>query len=390
MSSNAQSYNIGVMKIAVTDDPTFDTMVDTAVEALITQLTKHRVQLTTKLFEFAGPHLVPTEGVYAPLDFLQIGLTEKLERQFHFLLIITDVDLSATVSSYVLALPSQLTNIGIISTRRLAPSFWGLDGGDEAAIRRLVGLSLHTLGHLLNVPHQPDSTNVMYDFQSVTDLDHMADITDPQLVFMRQQLPREARSHVAKTSEISTLAAWIIHNRATIWRAIRRANPFRLAAKLPTMVTAGFSLISVLFFTAEIWDVTNALAPGVLVVFSLIALVGATMALHTTFASRAGSMRNKTIVEAAVVTEAATVICLLLTIMVLYAAFGLLGYVGASTFFPRGLMTTWSSLDPAVDVIDHVKLAMFLGAMGVLGGSLGGRADRRDLIRNVLFIDEES
>ena len=68
---------------------------------------------------------MPSAGTYAPLDFLQIGMNEKLERGIHFLLIVTEVDLSTTTFSYTLALPSQLTNVGIISTKRLNPTFWG-------------------------------------------------------------------------------------------------------------------------------------------------------------------------------------------------------------------------------------------------------------------------
>lgn len=391
MGAAKQSYTIGVMKVAVAEqDDAFQATVDAAVAAIIRLLEHHQVRLTANLFEFAGPHLVPTEGVYAPLDFLQLGLTEKLERQFHFLLIVTEVDLSATVESYVLALPSQITNIGIVSTKRLNPHFWGLPGDEAVVVQRLVALCLHTLGHLLDLPHHPDETNVMYDFHSVTHLDRMADLSDAQLEQMRRQLPVEARSQVARTRHIVTLLGWLVTNRAAIGRVVRRANPFKLALRLPTMITAGLSLLSVLFFTAEIWDVTNALAPQVLAVFSLLAVVGATLALHKAFAVRAGSARNKTVVEAAVVTEAAAVLCLLLTILVLYGVFAGLGYLGAALFFPRDLMVAWSSLDPATELIDHVKLAMFLGAMGVLGGSLGGRADRRDLIRHVLFVDEES
>ncbi len=39
---------------------------------------------------------------------------------------------------------------------------------------------------------------------------------------------------------------------------------------------------------------------------------------------------------------------------------------------------------------DHVKLSLFLAALGVLAGSLGGRADSQALVRGVLFIDEET
>ena len=47
-------------------------------------------------------------------------------------------------------------------------------------------------------------------------------------------------------------------------------------------------------------------------------------------------------------------------------------------------------MDPAVRTLDHIKLSLFVAAFGTLAGSLGGRADSRDLVRGVLFIDEET
>ena len=43
-----------------------------------------------ELLAFEGPHLMPSAGTYAPLDFLQVGMNEKLERGIHFLLIVTN------------------------------------------------------------------------------------------------------------------------------------------------------------------------------------------------------------------------------------------------------------------------------------------------------------
>ena len=100
-------YVVGVMKIPVdTQDADFDAIVDGAVAALGRRLTEGKAHLTVQLSQFPGPHLTPVEGAYAPLDFLQIGVTEKLERRLDFLLIVTEVDLAATGRSYVLALPS--------------------------------------------------------------------------------------------------------------------------------------------------------------------------------------------------------------------------------------------------------------------------------------------
>ncbi|NJL88071.1 MAG: hypothetical protein HC886_22230 [Leptolyngbyaceae cyanobacterium SM1_1_3] len=76
--------------------------------------------------------------------------------------------------------------------------------------------------------------------------------------------------------------------------------------------------------------------------------------------------------------------------LLLFVVFMGLTYLGTITIFPRKLMETWPTVDPAVRTLDHVKVSLFVAALGVLAGSLGGRADSKDLMRTVLFIDEET
>ncbi len=391
MPSEQQEYSIGVMKIVVAEQADdFHLIVDEAVAGLELLLNEQRLRLSMHLHEFTGPHLVPAEGAYSPFDFLQLGLIAKVQRSFHFLLIVTEVDLSAAIHSYVVALPSQLTNIGIISTKRLSPEFWGQSGNRTVTVERLQALMLHTLGHLLNVPHEPSPDNVMHDFHDVEELAAMRELLPAQVALMRQNLPLEAREEIASDHPWRFTFRQIANNWPSIWRSVRRANPIRLLMRLPTMVTAGFSLLIVLFFTAEIWDVANSLQVAPLVLFSLISIVAATAALYRVFALRTGATRTSEVYESAVVASTATLLSLLLTMALLYLAFFTLGTVGAATFFPAELKATWPSVDPAIHLIDHVKLGMFLGAMGVLGGSLGGSAESKPLIRHVLFLDEET
>lgn len=68
----------------------------------------------------------------------------------------------------------------------------------------------------------------------------------------------------------------------------------------------------------------------------------------------------------------------------------LLVYGGIVTIVPPKLMETWPTVDPAVRTIDHIRLSLFVAALAVLAGSLGGRADSQALVRGVLFIDEET
>jgi hypothetical protein len=83
-------------------------------------------------------------------------------------------------------------------------------------------------------------------------------------------------------------------------------------------------------------------------------------------------------------------VSLFLTVLVLFALFAALAYLATVTIFPAKLMETWPTVDPAVRTLDHVKLSLFVAALGTLAGSLGGRADGGALARSVLFLGEET
>jgi hypothetical protein len=369
--------------------PHFGDTVDAAVEILKGVLTDE-LGLELRPFEFAGPHLVPTAGTYSPFDFLRLGLTEKLERQIPFLLVVCEVDLAAPSLSYALAFPSRLMNIGILSTNRLSPSFWGDDPAPERTSRRLAGLMLHSVGHLLNLEHSPEPRNAMYDFVSVEDLERMTEVTEEQRREMQEILPREARDAVEEDDRLGFIVRQVLQDWHVIVHTVIRANPFELLRQLPTMVTAALSVMIILFFSSEIWDVASTVELGQLIIFTLIALGGATTVLYRAFAFAAVLTRRKRIAESIVVTAASAVLSLLATMVVLYGIFFAVTYVSTVIIFPRRLMSTWPTVDPAVRVIDHVKLSMFVAAVGLLAGSLGGRADSTQLVRYVLFLDEET
>jgi hypothetical protein len=391
MPSDASEYSVGVMTMDVEgkDSERFRRRVERASQAVERAL-REAAGVRVSLLAFRGPHLTPAAGAYAPLDFLQIGMTEKLERDVHFLLLVTEVDLAASTLSYTLALPSQLTNVGVVSTKRLDPAFWGDDEDDERVADRLTSLLLHTFGHLLNLPHHPEASNVMYDFAGVDDLDAMAHLTPEQHARMRRALPREAHERTARRHHLRFTLRTLLADWRSILRAVRRANPFRLLTRLPTMITAALSVLIVVFFSPEMWDVASTVELYQLVLFSLVAVGTATLVLYRAFAFGGVLGRGRVLAESTVVTGAATALCLVLTILLLFAAFACLTYLGVVTIFPQKLMETWPTVDPAVRTLDHAKLSIFVAALGVLAGSLGGRADSRDLVRSVLFVDEEA
>lgn len=390
-ATSSREYIVGVMTIDVEGKHSerFERLANAAVTAFDRALGTE-LGLRVDLLRFDGPHLIPAAGAYAPLDFLRLGMTEKLERDADFLLIVTEVDLAATTLSYTLALPSQLTNIGVISTKRLEPTFWGDEADEALTVRRLNHLLLHTLGHLLNLPHSDDPHNAMYAFEGVADLDAMAALTPEQRDHVRLALPREAHERTSRGSRWRFVLRTLVSDWRSIGYAVARANPLRLATRLPTLITAALSVIIVVFFSPEMWDVASTVELYQLVLFSGVSVAVATFVLYRAFAFGALLRRGRRLAESSVVTGAATLLSLMLTVLLIFAAFATLAYLGIVTIFPRKLMETWPTVDPAVRTLDHIKLSLFVAALGTLAGSLGGRADSRDLVRGVLFIDEET
>ncbi|MBW0144031.1 hypothetical protein [Sphingomicrobium clamense] len=384
-----QAYRIGVMMMDVEgkDSDGFRALVEQAVASLSRELEREH-RLAVDVMTFVGPHLLPGAGAYAPLDFFEIGFAEKAERNIPFLLIVTEVDLSASGINYTLALPSQLTNMAIVSTKRLDPQFWGEEHDRDRAAQRLARLLLHSFGNLLNLPTRAEPENLMHRVETVEDLDAMRQLDEAQWQRLSAVLPREAHERRTRSGRVGFVLSTLVRDMPEIMRAVGRANPFRLLLKLPTMIAAALSVIIVLLFSAETWDVAAAVSLPQVTLFSIVSIVAALYLLYRAFALDAVLGRDRVLTETSVVTVTATLLSLLATLLILFVGFGLLMYGAIVTIFPRPLMESWVSTGGATTTLDHAKLSLFLAAMGVLAGSLGGRSDSRDVVRGVLFVDD--
>lgn len=240
----AAPYSVGIMTMEVEgkNSELFSRRVQQATDAF-KQAIAGALEVHVALHAFDGPHVTPAAGAYSPLDFLQIGMAEKLERNIHFLLIVTEVDLAASTFSYTLALPSQITNVVVLSTKRLDPGFWGDEDDERVTVDRLTAVLLHTFGHLLNLKHASDRTNVMYDFAGVDDLTVMRDLTDQQRQQMQRTLPREAHERTSSGSHWT----FALHIIARDWRSSSRARcvfGIRSTGRTASSVRPAFSITS--------------------------------------------------------------------------------------------------------------------------------------------------
>jgi len=125
-------------------------------------------------------------------------------------------------------------------------------------------------------------------------------------------------------------------------------------------------------------------------IFVVASFLAATFVLYRAFSFRLVSTRRGQTSESSVVTAGATYVALMLTLIYLFFMFGVLMYGVVVFVFPDPLMSTWTSGKDGATFAAHMRLAAFLAAVGILSGSLGGSADSRSVVRNVLFAADET
>ena len=336
------------------------------------------------------PRLVPGEHGYRALDFVQLGINEKTERRLAFLLLVTEVDIAASSLSYLLALPSQLTNVAILSTRRLV-DYGAAQSADEALLADRLGvLLLHCFGRLLNLPYHAQPDNYLARIRVPADLDAMRTFTGAQVARLVSTLPQEANDKYSRGGAVAFFLRQTVANLPRIGRGAMRAKPLHLATKLPTMIATALSVIVLLIFGGETWDFAAAVSGGQLAVFIGASFAAAVFVLYRAFSFQLVNTRQGQLAESAVVTAGATGLALLLTLCWLFVFFALLMYGVVVFVFPDALMSTWTSARDGSTLGAHLRLVLFLAAVGVLSGSLGGSADSRTVVRNVLFAADET
>ncbi len=384
-------YSVGVMlaHVGEDDERAFRELVQGSLKRFSRDIADQLPDLSLATSSFSAKSLVSAADGYNPLDFVQLGLAEKAERGLSFLIIVTDVDLSPSKTSYTLALASRVTNIAIVTTRRLNPDFWGEERDTGQAGERLSALLIRAFGQLLNLPVSDQPNNVMADIEGVESLDRMTDFTPAQLQQIRDTLPRESFEQSARSNYWGFTLSTLLRRSGAIMRAVIRANPVTLIARLPTMLATSFSVIALLLFGAEIWDYAAMASNGQVVFLTLMSFLIGTFVLYRAFAFAPVSARDGRIMESTVITSAATVLTLFGTLLVMFLLFAGLMMFFAQTIFPEALMESWTTVEDARSLDDHLRLSSFLAGLGVLSGSLGGSADSRNVIRRVLFINDE-
>lgn len=369
------------------------------------RLAQQLIDDTTGAFEDATGarwHLHLTESLRLrddetrrPADFLDEASLQMVEGPFDYVLVITDVGLSAQGQAVVAGLASPTARIAVLSTRKLliTPRGRPVRTLEDEAVRWNAGaLAMHLMGHLLGLDHSRSAGDVMAPFAFDDDRRRLPGFREAdrrELHNVTGRLPERVQSGGTLRRllfHLTSAARHPLYFLTTLWR--NRA--LLLPLFLPSLATAAVAPTFILIFTAEIWDVGLNMTSDVAWIFGILNVVAATW--YLTFVQDLFFPRKekRRITEHMALVNTVIFSTILLAMVGLFAMVGLLMLFIVFYIFPPGLMATWPTLeDPIVDIADRIRLAGFISAVGVLTGALAGGLESRTVIRHLaLFLRE--
>jgi hypothetical protein len=315
-------------------------------------------------------------GAAPALALLEAAVRERVTEPFTFVIVVTGVDLDAKRQSFVEALPSAPLNVGIVSTSRLERT-----RGSLSPEERLVQLVLHVLESLVGRRGTRAGTRA--------GLPAKLPLVGLEIDDLRAALAAEPADLRWPSRAVGRSAGYLLRHLGDVLRGVRRARPLEIAYELRTLGTIGLSLIMVMFFSAEVWDLGGAMTNAEAGLWLFV-----TAGLSTWFIFRRLALRriwpaHEVVTGSVVLTSATAFIALGAATLLVGLGFAMLTMVGSYTIFPADLIESWSTVRAADDIPGRLRLAFFLAGMGVLAGSLALTPEDQRILRHILFIDDE-
>ena len=332
------------------------------------------------------------------VDLLDIGSAERDAHHWDAALVVTDDDLRAYHKPFALAAPSRALSVAALSTARLDPDAAGeTDEATRVSVlaRRLEALALHLIGHLLDVPHADDPYDAMAHLHGVADLDRVRgyglralEVLSRELRAVGDERLEERPEHLQLSSAKFYLRV-LTHNRGDILRAVARIRPWEFPLRLSRLTTAAASTLFVLLMTAEAWDLGMAQPWWRVVVLTALVLAGgsAYVIRRQSLLVRRG---HKVLSEQRAVGNWAIVIAVTLGMAVTWAVLVLAVVAVEAALYPAGLVEQWAASVGQIRPHHYVILAAFVGALGIVIGSLGAGFESQTYFRHVALVDEET
>jgi predicted Zn-dependent protease len=333
-----------------------------------------------------------------PSKLLDYAIEERDARHWDFAFLLTSSDLVTYYRPYAFGTSSRSVSVAILSTSRIDPISSAQQVGEEERKRilseRLLTLALHLFGHLNGLEHEEDHDSVMFELQSVQDLDGMSRISEEAIAFLQSALmdvadPRlEESQH--RPGKLGFYLRVVWQNRKDILSAVRQAEPWRLPFHLGRLTTAALSALLILLMTAEVWDLGMSQPAWLVVSLSVVTLLVMTTYLlkRQRLLVRRGTHR---FTEQTAVTNIAVATSVLLGLATTYVGLLLLTLVVSRAIYPKPLVLEWAaSLQRDVRASNYACMAGFVASLGIAIGALGASFEEHQYFRHIAYIDEET
>ncbi|MEM1271643.1 MAG: DUF2391 domain-containing protein [Bacteroidota bacterium] len=342
-----------------------------------------------------------TEEPMQPVRLVDVGVVELQQRRWDFAMVVTAGDLVGYAKRIVYGAPSNALEAAVVSTSRLDPlqtiATAAPEERTETIARRLTALILHQFGHLNDLPHVADPADVMFDIQSVLDLDPMTGYGQAGRETMSRALAAVADDRLEEMAEANLLTGTWFAVRAfvlelpSILAAIRRAKPWVFPFRFSRLSTAATSTALVLLITAEAWDLGMSQPAGRVIFLSLAALLGTSgyLLVRQNVLGRRRTLRRPS--EQRVVARAASTGVVLAGMATTYGAIFVSVLLLGLFLFSETVANGWAaSLERGIVFTDYLVFAGFVATLGLLIGALGASFEQETYFRHVTLLDEET
>lgn len=326
------------------------------------------------------------DGRAEPVQLLDAVEIDRDAHGWDFAFVLTGRKLHGREKAQVLGMTS-----GIFSTALISTAFLNSRAAPEkrAPAQRLHALAMHLFARLNGL--SPDRSDTFLG--SVTapeDLDRMdgldAAAVGELTAKMRDVADLRAEELLAPghgSFGFYVRSIWL--NRGTLPHAILRMRPWVLPLRLPRLTTAAGSALAVLLMTAESWEVAANLSGPAILLLSLLALAATSTYLlkaQRLLASRQGPLR-----EQRAVTNAGTVLAVVLGMGVTYLGVFAIAYLLAIGLFGSDLLERWVGEQALPSV--RLSISGLVASLSLIIGALGASFEPYGYFRHVTQIDDE-
>ncbi len=329
----------------------------------------------------------PGRGRLEPVSLLDSAERDRDARAWDFTIVVTELELRGRSRPQVLGMTSS-----IFATALISLSFLDSAAKDDASMEhRIHALAMHLFGRL-NGLATDRSDSFMGTIEAPDDLDRMEGFTAGQIALLTERMGDVADLRVEELEEArkSTLNFYLRslwENRNALPGAVMRMQPWSFPLRLRRLTTAAGSALAVLVMTAESWEVAANLSFQTIFILSIVSLAGTSAYLlkaQALLAPRRGPLR-----EQRVVSNAGTVIAVVIGMLVTYLSVFSVAYVMATGLFGDGLLGKWVELSGAALAGVRVQMAALAASLSLVIGALGASFEPYGYFRHVMQIDAE-